>query len=145
MINQLTRAVDLEGLARHRGSTFGQLLEPQPSQIDFENSISIALLKLLAGEQTRIFFEDEGRLIGRLALPDELREKMSLSPMAVVDESLTSRIQVVLEDYVIDLGNRYAAAFPEDGMERHRTEITGPTWPRFANVWVVNGNRPSPP
>lgn len=123
VINQLTRAVDLEGLARHRGSTFGQLLEPQPSQIDFENSISIALMKLLTGEQTRIYLEDEGRLIGRLALPDELREKMSLSPLTVVDESLTSRIQVVLEDYVIDLGNRYAAAFPEDGMERHRQKL----------------------
>jgi tRNA 2-selenouridine synthase len=101
VVNQLTRAVDLEGLAHHRGSTFGQLLQPQPSQIDFENSISIALLKLLAGEQTRIYLEDEGRLIGRLALPDELREKMSLS----------------------DLGKRYAAAFPEDGMERHRQKL----------------------
>ena len=123
VINALTRAIDLEGLAHHRGSTFGQLLQPQPSQIDFENCISIALLKLLAGEQRRVFLEDEGRLIGRLALPDELREKMSLSPMAVVEESLASRIQVVLEDYVIDLGNRYAAAFPEDGGERHRQKL----------------------
>lgn len=123
VVNRLARAIDLEGLARHRGSTFGQLLEPQPSQIDFENSVSIALMKLLSGDQSRIYLEDEGRLIGRLALPEELREKMTLSPLAVVEESLASRIQVVLEDYVIDLGNRYAQAYPKDGMERHRQKL----------------------
>jgi tRNA 2-selenouridine synthase len=123
VVNHLARAIDLEGLARHRGSTFGQLLEPQPSQIDFENSVSIGLMKLLVGDQSRIYLEDEGRLIGRLALPEALREKMMLSPLAVVEESLASRIQVVLEDYVIDLGNRYAQAYPKDGMDRHRQKL----------------------
>ena len=45
VINTLTRAIDLEGLAHHRGSTFGQLLQPQPSQIDFENCISSLLFR----------------------------------------------------------------------------------------------------
>jgi tRNA 2-selenouridine synthase len=41
-------SIDLEGLAHHRGSTFGRWQEDpdQPSQIDFENSISIGLRKL---------------------------------------------------------------------------------------------------
>ena len=41
-------SIDLEGLAHHGGSTFGRLPEDpdQPSQIDFENSISIGLRKL---------------------------------------------------------------------------------------------------
>ena len=47
VISRLARSVDLEGLANHRGSTFGQLPEAQPSQIDFENALSIALLKLM--------------------------------------------------------------------------------------------------
>jgi tRNA 2-selenouridine synthase len=52
VIEQLAHSkcsLDLEGLAHHRGSSFGALpADPdQPSQIDFENSISIALLKLL--------------------------------------------------------------------------------------------------
>ena len=81
VISALERSVDLEGLARHRGSTFGQLPEPQPSQIDFENALSIALLKLLAGEQTRVFVEDEGRMVGRLYLPKTLRARMAGSPM----------------------------------------------------------------
>lgn len=123
VIHQLPRAIDLEGLAHHRGSTFGQLLEPQPSQVDFENSISVALLKLLDDQQPRVYLEDEGRLIGRLALPDALREKMTTAPLAVVEESLSSRIQVVLEDYVIDLGRRFADNYPEDGVSRHRQKL----------------------
>lgn len=123
VVHQLSRAIDLEGLARHRGSTFGQLLEPQPSQVDFENSISIALLKLLNDQQNRVYLEDEGRLIGRLALPDALREKMRAAPLAVVEESLASRIQVVLEDYVIDLGRRFAGKYPQDALSMHRQKL----------------------
>ena len=33
-------ALDLEGEAKHRGSAFGSLLEPQSAQATFENSIA---------------------------------------------------------------------------------------------------------
>ena len=35
--------IDLEGLANHRGSAFGQRVLPQPSQIDFENGDPVAI------------------------------------------------------------------------------------------------------
>ena len=123
VIAHLERSVDLEGLARHRGSTFGQLPEGQPSQIDFENGISIALLKLLAGAGTRVFVEDEGRLIGRLYLPEALRETMKASPMVVVEEGLAERVEVILEDYVLDLGRRYAALHGSDGPALHSAKL----------------------
>ncbi len=123
VIRQIPRSVDLEELARHRGSAFGQLLEPQPSQIDFENALGIALLKLLEGGERRVYLEDEGRLIGRLALPLGLKEKMGLAPMVLVEEPLEERIEVVLEDYVLDLGRRYAAACGEEGPRRHRERL----------------------
>tara|TARA_B110000503_G_scaffold1730_1_gene2322 strand:+ start:10514 stop:11608 length:1095 start_codon:yes stop_codon:yes gene_type:complete len=123
VIARLTRAVDLEGLANHRGSSFGQMLTPQPSQIDFENSISIALLRLLAQGQPRIFLEDEGRLIGNLALPESLREKMRVAPMMVVEESLDERIDVVIGDYVVDLGRRYTRKFGEAGARLHSEKL----------------------
>ena len=66
-ITRLARGVDLEGLANHRGSSFGQMTTPQPSQIDFENAIATALMRLLATGEERIFLEDEGRLIGALS------------------------------------------------------------------------------
>jgi tRNA 2-selenouridine synthase len=118
-----SRSVDLEGLANHRGSTFGQMPLPQPTQIDFENALSIALLKLLDTSSARIFLEDEGRLIGRLYLPEVLREKMALAPMAVVEQSLEQRVDVVLEDYVVDLGGRYQALYGAEGHQRHADKL----------------------
>lgn len=119
VIAQLSRAVDLEGLANHRGSSFGQMPTPQPSQIDFENGLSIALMRLLAKNQEQIFLEDEGRLIGSLALPESLRDKMRVAPMLVVEQSLEQRIDVVIDDYVVDLGQRYALLRLEDGPRLH--------------------------
>ena len=88
VVEALERSVDLENLARHRGSTFGHLPEAQPSQIDFENALSIAFLRLHEAIAGRIVLEDEGRLIGRLSLPQQLREKMQVAELLVVQESL---------------------------------------------------------
>jgi len=119
VIDQLNRSVDLEGLAMHRGSSFGQLLEPQPRQIDFENALSIALMKLLAAGQKKIYLEDEGRLIGRLYVPDVLQEKMKAARMAVVEQTMAQRIDVVLDDYVLDLGQRFLLAHGDSGPKLH--------------------------
>lgn len=123
VIEALQRSIDLEGLANHRGSTFGQLLEDQPSQINFENAVSIAFLKLLNVGEQPIVLEDEGRLIGRNNVPDCVREKMQLSPLLVVEESTQSRVQVILQDYVEDLGRRYRKAHGEQGQELHREKM----------------------
>ncbi len=123
VIEQLTRSVDLEGLAVHRGSSFGQLLEPQPRQIDFENALSIALMKLLDGGEERVYLEDEGRLIGRLYLPDALQEKMKEAPMAIVEQTMVQRIDVVVDDYVLDLGRRFTAAHGEQGATLHSEKM----------------------
>lgn len=123
VIHRLGRSVDLEGLAHHRGSTFGQLPQPQPGQIDFENALSIALMKLLAGDQPRVYLEDEGRMIGRLSLPGTLCERMATSPMAVVEQSLADRVEVIIEDYVLDLGRRFAAEHGEFGPGLHREKL----------------------
>ncbi len=123
VIHALSRAVDLEGMAHHRGSAFGQLLEPQPSQIDFENTLSVALLRLLGGGDKRVFMEDEGRLIGRLSLPENLRDHMAGVPLLVVEEPLSSRVDAVVEDYIHDLGERFEAHYPGEGPEQHRQKM----------------------
>ena len=102
-LKTLNNYVDLEGLAHHRGSSFGRMLIPQPSQIDFENSLSIALLKAEHQKTGPIYLEDESRLIGRCALPLALKERMSNCPLVVLESTLEERVDVVLQDYVIDM------------------------------------------
>ena len=65
----LPHTLDIEGAARHRGSAFGALPVPQPSQIDFENAMAVALLKLEFETAPVLIVEDESRAVGSLAIP----------------------------------------------------------------------------
>ncbi|MDJ0877183.1 MAG: tRNA 2-selenouridine(34) synthase MnmH [Halieaceae bacterium] len=122
VIDAVDRAIDLEGLALHRGSSFGRLLDPQPTQIDFENALSIELMRGLAGGNTLVL-EDEGKLIGRLSLPHDLRDKMRESRLLVVEESVASRVEVIFEDYILDLGARYRDRHADSGPEQHALHL----------------------
>ncbi len=98
------RMIDLEGLANHRGSSFGATLTRQPSNIDFENALAVEYLKLGTESLERpIVLEDEARMIGRVSLPMILRKQLAAAPVAILDVEFDERVQNVLEDYVIDL------------------------------------------
>lgn len=91
--------VDLEGLARHRGSAFGAMESPQPGQVDFENGLALALFR---AQQTgeSILIEDESRMIGRRILPEALFHRMQESPRKVLDVSFEQRVENIFRDYV---------------------------------------------
>ena len=63
--------IDLEQIAKHKGSAFGWIgEEEQPSQEQFENILSFELLKY--DSDSILWFEDESLLIGRRAIPKPL-------------------------------------------------------------------------
>jgi tRNA 2-selenouridine synthase len=101
LIHERGDAIDLEGMAHHRGSAFGRRPGGQPVQIDFENRLIIALLRQRAAHTPSVLLEDESHLIGRCHLPPTLQEQMKASPRIEVDEPLDSRVQVTLEDFVL--------------------------------------------
>ena len=121
-------SIDLEGLANHRGSAFGSFPgDEQPSQIDFENSLSVALLKLLDADARKapkpVLVEDESNRIGRVGLPGVLKERMDTADggIVLIEETLEARVDVLVEDYVVDLGRRFARRHgDEDGPGMHR-------------------------
>lgn len=125
VVNALQHAIDLEGLAHHRGSSFGRLPGGQPTQIDFENALAIALLRATTDERKRLWLEDESRLIGRCAIPLNFRPRMEAAPLALVEESLESRVQVVLEDYVVGALALYELAHGEDGFGIFSASLLG--------------------
>jgi tRNA 2-selenouridine synthase len=93
-------AVDLEGLAQHRGSTFGAHAWPQPSQIDFENQLAYRLLALEASGQTNYLFEDEGRNVGSVHLSALLFSAIKSGPRILLDTPFEQRQQNILNEYV---------------------------------------------
>jgi len=122
VLPHIDRAVDLEGLAQHRGSAFGALLEPQPTQIDFENALAIALLHKMQTPGP-VFLEDESRLIGRRAVPLALHECMRDAPFVELDVPFAERVDGVLADYIVDLRERYIRSDAEHGAQQHRERL----------------------
>ena len=97
---QFDHVIDLEKLANHRGSAFGRRMEGQPSQIDFENRLAIALLQACQADSPHVLIEDESKLIGHCYVPDILRDKMARSPVLLLQESLDRRVQTIYEEYI---------------------------------------------
>lgn len=114
VLNRLPNPVDLEGLANHRGSSFGREVTPQPSQIDFENRLSVAMLKAQHQVGGPIYLEDESRLVGRCALPYSLRDRMAEAPLLVLEQPIEERIRIIREDYVVKMAADYAWRDGED-------------------------------
>lgn len=114
VLNQLPNPVDLEGLANHRGSSFGRNVTPQPTQIDFENRLAVAMLKAHHRVGGPIYLEDESRLVGRCALPHSLRERMAAAPLLILEQPMEERIRIIREDYVVNMSADYAARDGKD-------------------------------
>jgi tRNA 2-selenouridine synthase len=100
LLNSLNFSIDLEGLANHRGSAFGKRVQGQPSQIDFENQLAIALLKLPFENAQQLFLEDESRSIGSMSIPKEFHDKMTASPIAMLEEDMETRVETIYKDYI---------------------------------------------
>ncbi len=113
LLNQIPNSIDLEGLARHRGSSFGRMVVSQPSNIDFENAVSIALLALSKERNVPVYLEDEARMIGSVCIPAPLREQTQRAPVAVLEAPLEVRVRYAVEDYVVDLLKKYQAKLGE--------------------------------
>lgn len=97
-------AIDLEFLAKHRGSAFGAYFEDQPSQADFENR----LVRDYLVEQTRnpelpILVEDESRMIGSRMVPEGFFTTLRSSGMVLIEEPVDERVKVIFKDYITDV------------------------------------------
>ncbi|BEO42694.1 tRNA 2-selenouridine synthase [Serratia marcescens] len=114
LVNELADGVDLEGAARHRGSSFGRTLAGQSSQIDFENRLAVLLLKKQHGGSRRWVLEDEGRIIGSNNLPLPLFNGMQQAPVAVIDDPFDIRLARLQAEYIDGMREQFEQAY---GME----------------------------
>lgn len=97
------QVLDLEALACHRGSHFGQIgLGPQPSQANYEAAL---VQQLSSFTQPLVFIEGESASIGKVHTPHKLYDAYKRSPHQVyIDSPLDLRVQRIHQDYV-ELGN----------------------------------------
>lgn len=92
------QVIDLEAIARHRGSVFGHLgMEGQPTQEQFENELG--LLWHSMDHRRPVWIEDESRRIGRVVLPNNLYALKSAAPTVLVNRPIDERIERLVAEY----------------------------------------------
>jgi len=92
--------VDLEGLAHHRGSSFGGLGQPeQPSTEHYENLLAEQLDHHRARGAAQIWLEAESAQVGRCRIPQALFQQMRDAPVLEIQRSLEERIAQLVEVY----------------------------------------------
>ena len=90
--------VDLEGLANHRGSAFGNLgLKPQPSQITFEALLWDEMRRIPKGGYA--LAEGESKHIGRLILPARIYAALQVETSLWIEAPIETRVRITLDDY----------------------------------------------
>lgn len=101
-LQQLTHAgaqvLDLERLARHRGSVLGGLpSEPQPSQRRFETLIWQTLRQFDPGRP--VYVESESRKVGERRIPDALIGAIRSAACVQIALPLAARVQLLRREY----------------------------------------------
>ena len=118
LVKAIDFSTDLEAHANHRGSSFGQRVSGISTQINFENSLGIDLLrKRQAFPRRTLIVEDEGRRIGSNSIPKEFYDKMRAADIAVIEMSMEFRVQRIANEYVIQMTKEFLDADPIDGWE----------------------------
>ncbi len=100
--------VDLEGLARHRGSSFGGLGQPpQPTTEQFENLLAASLEEQEGAGA--IWLEAESAQVGRCRIPAGLWRRMQAAPVLEIRRPLEERLRRLVAVY----GSQDPAALAE--------------------------------
>jgi len=95
---QGAQVLDLEHLARHRGSVLGDLPdEPQPSQKMFDSLVWGALRKF--DPSRPVFVEAESKRIGQIQVPAALLARMRDGECLRLDVPVAERVRFLIEEY----------------------------------------------
>lgn len=91
--------IDLEALANHKGSAFGNIGMPkQPSQELFENKLAVELF-FASEKQKPIWIEDESQRIGDVNIPINFWKHMRTKPLFFLDIPFEERLNHITEEY----------------------------------------------
>ena len=141
------KVIDLEGIAQHKGSAFGNIGMPeQPTQEMFENLLAQKLHEAgsqqsgagtqvsdLGHQTSGIWLEDESQRIGHINLPNDLWATMRRSPVFYLDIPFAERLKHIVQEYgQLDTERMIGA------IERISQKL-GPQNAKSAILWLKEG------
>jgi tRNA 2-selenouridine synthase len=103
LIKKNIPAIDLEEIAVHRGSAFGNIgLPKQPSQEQFENKLALQLYNCTLQAQEKhlpIWLEDESQRLGDVNIPRVFWEQMRFATLFFLDLPFEERLMHTVNMY----------------------------------------------
>jgi tRNA 2-selenouridine synthase len=134
-----TQVIDLEGLARHRGSLFGAIEGGQPSQKMFESRLALAMEGL--DPFRPVLIEAESSRIGNLNLPKAMWKALCDAPRIRLDVPVEARARYSAADYddavadperVDAILGMLAPLHPAERLEHWRAQLQAGQWVALA-------------
>ena len=115
LLNKLDNTIDLEGLANHRGSSFGSFVTKQPSQIDFENNLSYKLIQMETLKPKNLIIEHESQNIGRCFIPKQIYQNFIAGKLIILETPFETRVNIIHDEYVTSAIDSYYQHFKDEG------------------------------
>ena len=125
------QVIDLEGLARHRGSLFGHRPGGQPSQKAFEAALALELAGL---DPTRpVVIEAESSKVGDCRVPPQLWKAMTTAPRVAIVAPRAARADYLTRAYhdMVEDADKLAAVIEMLRMSHAHDRVDG--WRRMAD------------
>ena len=103
IINKLDNAIDLEGIAQHRGSLFGAIGKKPRTQKQFESGL---FDRLLALDNSRpVFVEGESRKIGKVSIPNAFFKQLLSGSVILLEAPVATRASRITDEYIYNQKN----------------------------------------
>jgi tRNA 2-selenouridine synthase len=128
--------IDLEAIAKHRGSAFGHIgLPPQPTQEQFENLLAMELYALQQqNPEAKIWIEDESQRIGLVNIPPAFFAQMRQQEILFLSIPFEERLNFLASTYGV-----FEKQELLDGIARIQKKLGGPEY-REACELLETGN-----
>lgn len=123
LLKKIQNAIDLEALANHRGSSFGNFINSQPSQIDFENNLAYKLIQFNEKKYKNLVIEHESHNIGRNFIPKPIYNNFKKGKLILLQTPLVERVDITYNEYVTSAITSYTKEFKENGLQMWADDV----------------------
>lgn len=118
LLKTLSNAIDLEGLANHRGSSFGRHVSTQPPQIGFENALAYKFIQHEAQGHKHLVVEHESNNIGKIYMQKEIFHNLREGKLIILETPMSIRVDTIFDEYVTQALVEYTSVYKEEAMQK---------------------------
>ncbi|MFK5937186.1 MAG: tRNA 2-selenouridine(34) synthase MnmH, partial [Sulfurimonas sp.] len=123
LLPEIENSIDLENIANHRGSSFGNFITSQPTQINFENTLAYKLIQFESKNYKNLVIEHESHNIGRSFIPKSIYKNFMDGKLILLETPLEERIKITFDEYIVGALKNYNKKFGDEGINKWAKDV----------------------